>query len=100
MTGAQGTNLMVEETQVRPYHYHVVLVRSSDACVVHDGSAWGDDEAGSTPLGPVNVVGEREEGIAGADNAGQLVSMLLSLFRAERSRNLLKDGLPLSLFLR
>ena len=71
------------------------LIRRLDALGIHDTSAGSSDETGSTPLGPVDVVREGEEGVARADNSRELLHVRLLLLGAQCLGDRLEQALPL-----
>ena len=74
-----------------------MLVGRLDAFGVHDASTRGSKVLDTTLPRPVNVVGEGEEGVAGACNAVKGRGPLLLLSSSERLRDSLKKTLPVRL---
>ena len=86
---------VVEQAQRRVREHDVMLVGRLDTLLVHDAPARRSKVLDATPARAVHIVGEREECVARASDAIELLRMRGALFLRESRRDLLKHGLPL-----
>ena len=83
---ASGGILMMEQTDVRHGHRHVVFVGRLDDVVVTDGAAGLGDVGHAALVGALDVVAEREEGIGAEGDARLLLEPGLFLLTREDGR--------------
>jgi hypothetical protein len=89
---------VVEQPQRCVRENDPVLVCRLDTLFVHDTPRRRSEVPHATLTGAMDVVREREEGIAGAGNAVQLLGMLRTFLGTERRRDLVKQALPVCFF--
>jgi hypothetical protein len=59
---------MVEQPQVGVRKHHSMLIRSSNAFLIHHAPAWGSQVRHTAPRSPMHVIREGEKGVARAND--------------------------------